>query len=928
MNVNGSRFHLLFGRHDWAGCLAAGPGGMTLGQLWDLDPENSDSPSFDEETAELRLAKRIAEIPDTPGEPRFTSADHRSATADRNGNLYWIADGRDQLIVQSVADQANSLFWPRQSARPTSRSNFIDYRDPDIEALLFHAVVVTADDYLLASFESGSQAALLRFDLVGGGAPECFSLPEGVSADDLAAARFGGAWLLDRTAKQLLLLDREMRLTSRPIVGSMPDFSPDGEEAVACRRAQPLALTTAGAPDATAIATLPDGSLLLLDAPATGPAGIFILEPDATLLSLLLRLDFVTFCFAVEGRDDHAQIVLGDPGGNRARRVRLEHNGKHWLAAAVADTLPLRRFGGRALVPIGGAVYYDSGSDPIWVRVMELPHRAFATEAVLVTPIFDSSEPQCLWDRVRLDACIPGGALVVLEARAADDGNFLEDSAHVGWTLQPAFYLSPAPSELPGKLTHSAPDRDRKAGKGCWEVLLQGIEGRFCQLRLKLTGDGRLGPHIRALRLWYPRFSYVERFLPAIYRFEAPAGSFLDRFLANFEGINTALEDRIATAETLFDPRSVPPELLDWFAAWFDMAIDARWTEERRRLFLANAAQYFAWRGTVRGLQLALKLALSDKVTQADFQLDGQPADPPGGIRIVESFRRMPNLRRFTPFVAGVPALPGARDLGSLWSPEEGSAGLWARFAVSGGKAPSSTEPFPLYDSGSPLWTTFAQVQFGFVPGAAARERARWQAFQRSRAIEKPANVPAAPPVDTDDSTWNDYVGLSSRERRLWQDFLSRRYRTIDRLQSAWAQEWKEFSVIPLPDHLPAAESAVRDWLVFEGQRLPMEAGAHRFSVLLPRARADVAPEAETDLLSRARHVVELEKPAHTHFDIRFYWAMNRIGEARIGLDTSIGQGSRAPELVPGAILGRAYVGAAFVGNSAGPSRGRRTLAC
>jgi len=147
-------------------------------------------------------------------------------------------------------------------------------------------------------------------------------------------------------------------------------------------------------------------------------------------------------------------------------------------------------------------------------------------------------------------------------------------------------------------------------------------------------------------------------------------------------------------------------------------------------------------------------------------------------------------------------------------------------------------------------------------------------------------------------------------------------------LRGAWALEWEDFSAIPLPDHLPAAESAVRDWLIFEGQRLPMEAGAHRFSVLLPRARVDVPPEMEADLLASARHVIELEKPAHTRFDIRFYWAMNRIGEARLGLDTSIGQGSRAPELVPGAVLGRAYAGAAFVGGPATPPGGRRLLAC
>jgi hypothetical protein len=87
-------------------------------------------------------------------------------------------------------------------------------------------------------------------------------------------------------------------------------------------------------------------------------------------------------------------------------------------------------------------------------------------------------------------------------------------------------------------------------------------------------------------------------------------------------------------------------------------------------------------------------------------------------------------------------------------------------------------------------------------------------------------------------------------------------------------------------------------------------------------------PEVEASQLALARRIVALEKPAHTVFDVRFYWAMNRIGEARLGLDSAIGQGSRAPELVPAAILGRAYAGATFVGGPATPPRGRRQIAC
>ena len=81
-------------------------------------------------------------------------------------------------------------------------------------------------------------------------------------------------------------------------------------------------------------------------------------------------------------------------------------------------------------------------------------------------------------------------------------------------------------------------------------------------------------------------------------------------------------------------------------------------------------------------------------------------------------------------------------------------------------------------------------------------------------------------------------------------------------------------------------------------------------------------------MLAVAKRLVAIEKPAHTTFDVRFYWAMNRVGEARAGIDTQLGQGSRAPELVPTATIGRAYLGASFIGGPGDPGPARSVLAC
>jgi hypothetical protein len=84
---------------------------------------------------------------------------------------------------------------------------------------------------------------------------------------------------------------------------------------------------------------------------------------------------------------------------------------------------------------------------------------------------------------------------------------------------------------------------------------------------------------------------------------------------------------------------------------------------------------------------------------------------------------------------------------------------------------------------------------------------------------------------------------------------------------------------------------------------------AHRFTVLLPVPRTDTFGNAEQrarrDLTER---IVKLEKPAHTVFEIKFYWAMFRLGEARLNEDTLLDYGSRAGALAPPLVVGAEHL--------------------
>lgn len=203
----------------------------------------------------------------------------------------------------------------------------------------------------------------------------------------------------------------------------------------------------------------------------------------------------------------------------------------------------------------------------------------------------------------------------------ADDEAAFATMIDEGWVEQPLPYLNRDGGELAGKQAKGfAPDRCRTRHRQL-DLLLQKMVGRFVQLRIMLTGDGRNSPMLRALRIWYPRFSYSERFLPALYREQTEPADFLDRFLANMEGVNSVIEDKIAAAQWLFDTRSASPEMLDWLSDWFDVVLEPSWNDARRRLFLRNATTFFGWRGTIAGMTLALRLAFDESLTDAKFRL-------------------------------------------------------------------------------------------------------------------------------------------------------------------------------------------------------------------------------------------------------------------------------------------------------------------
>lgn len=274
------------------------------------------------------------------------------------------------------------------------------------------------------------------------------------------------------------------------------------------------------------------------------------------------------------------------------------------------------------------------------------PH---AVSAVLTMPL-DSGAPGTVWHRLYLEAAIPPGCQLLIEAQAFE----VWRQRSRQWQRQPPPAWLPIASELPfaKPLLSSVPER-----AGLFEVLLQrpsgevrDMVGRYLRLRLTLSGDGRHTPAIHAIRAWHPRFSWQANYLPNHFQQQASsppvdssveaaanAADLRERMLACLEGVLTPLEDRIAAAETLLYPDAAPAPFLPWLAEMTSSSLPRHWPEARQRRWLQGQGGLQRRRGTLAGLCQALEIITDGAVSR-------------GQVVPVEMFR----LRRTLATILGI----------------------------------------------------------------------------------------------------------------------------------------------------------------------------------------------------------------------------------------------------------------------------------
>jgi phage tail-like protein len=296
-------------------------------------------------------------------------------------------------------------------------------------------------------------------------------------------------------------------------------------------------------------------------------------------------------------------------------------------------------------------VYYPSTDNRQHFLVRPLYPLSFPSYAVRAeieaVQIIDSGEPNTIWHRMYLEAHLPKGTGVIVHLAAGEDKDALQNNPQwakhhfgtvkAGPDIPKGVWINDT-SEVPffPGLLYCSPRRDTA---GIFGVLVQrpgyavrSLKGRYLNVKIELMGGGHATPEIAALRIYYPRFSYLDQYLPELYREtnvrqkadeEGKAGGsdFMRRFLCLFESVLTPLEDKVAAVYMLTNPTSAPPEALDWLGRWIGLAENSGFSEKQKRLYIKHATDLYRKRGTMKGLALALDLITGNMVSRGDIVL-------------------------------------------------------------------------------------------------------------------------------------------------------------------------------------------------------------------------------------------------------------------------------------------------------------------
>lgn len=297
--------------------------------------------------------------------------------------------------------------------------------------------------------------------------------------------------------------------------------------------------------------------------------------------------------------------------------------------------------------------FFDRCSEPTQMEFSELVDPpVYRTSGTWIGGPLDSRIVQCQWHRVELDLpALPPDCRIVVSTYTSSSDFSRPFPASPLWQKGYEFTGTMQPhvgsGETGGTQQNIIPT----------DFLVQSREGQYLWVKVELFGTGFATPVLHALRIDYPRQSYLE-YLPAIYTADPESRWFLERFLSIFQTEWDGIENTLATLERYFDAAAVPAgDFLNTLAAWLGLPLEGEWSAEKSRNLLLSVREVYPRRGTLAGLRVYLQAYLQNMT-------DWLPAEQGDFPVLVEGFRQRQHL------LLRHPSQSGKGQARRLWSPD------------------------------------------------------------------------------------------------------------------------------------------------------------------------------------------------------------------------------------------------------------------
>ncbi|HEY0606882.1 MAG TPA: phage tail protein [Herpetosiphonaceae bacterium] len=374
------------------------------------------------------------------------------------------------------------------------------------------------------------------------------------------------------------------------------------------------------------------------------------------------------------------------------------------LALASSQELPFER------------LIFDRQGEPATVAEFESAGpKLYQTQGTWFSAALDSQIYRCQWHRIELELLdLPPGSQVTVSTYTDAQSN--QNVA----AIRPEFWETCYTIQGPGQADdpHSKPALHH-------EFLVQSRAGQYLWLRIQLAGDGYATPAVGAIRVHYPRESYLN-YLPAVYSVDDESRWFLERLLSVFQTEWDALEQAIDEVARYFDPKSVPQgAALAYLAGWLALPLEGEWNADQQRRLLRKAPELYPQRGTLAGLRAFVRVYLENM--HADVQ---QHNTATGFPVIVEGFRERQRLL----LSAQSNAVLG--QTAPLWGPA-----LVGRLQLDVFDREGDVRLVSLGEPTLDLFAEYAHRFRVFVPAAWVRTSADERMLRRAIEAEKPAHT-------------------------------------------------------------------------------------------------------------------------------------------------------------------------------------------